>query len=184
MLPEPPLTVAPECGAARRPPLPRAAPPRTRGFGLVEVLVTLAIASIGLLGHALLLQHCLASESAALRRTQATALLATLAERVRQNAAARAAYVLPADAPAPALPACAAGANCSPAETAALDLSQWLALIAAALPAPPAAAAASVDLIADPGGTDRVMITLRWAEPEMNVPATLSLGLVLPQSLP
>lgn len=152
-----------------------------RGFGLIEVLATLAIAGIGLLGQALLLQHCLAAESAALRHAQATALLAGLAERIRQNATAQADYVLAEGAPAPALPACAAAASCDPAGTAVLDLAEWLAQVAATLPATPAGAPASVDLQTGAGGTARLLLTLRWAEPGTSAPATLSLGVVLPR---
>ncbi|MFO1400804.1 MAG: type IV pilus modification protein PilV [Steroidobacteraceae bacterium] len=155
-----------------------------RGFGLVEVLVTLAIAGIGLLGQALLLQHGLAAESAALRRAQATTLLAALAERMRANAAARADYALPAGAPSPALPACAASAGCTPAESATADLAEWLEQVAAALPPAPAGPAALVELTPGAGGTDHALITLRWAEPGTSGPATLSLGLVLPGAGP
>lgn len=147
--------------------------------------MTLAIAGIGLLGQALLLQHGLATESAALRRAQATALLAALAERVRANPAARADYALPEGAPAPALPACAAGAGCTPAETATADLAEWLAQVAAALPAAPGgSSAAVVDITLGVAGTDRALITLRWGEPGTNAPVTQVLGLVLAGAAP
>lgn len=152
--------------------------PRAAGFGLIEVLATLAIAGIGLLGQALLLQHALASESAALRRAQATTLLVALAERIRANAASRADYALDAATPAPEMPACAASARCTGADLAQADLADWLAQLAAALPA--VAGAAAVEFTATAGGTDQLLLTLRWAEPGMSAPATQVLGLVLP----
>jgi type IV pilus modification protein PilV len=185
------LTAAPEHrghaldrAACRRAATCRAAGLRPRGFGLVEVLATLAIAGVGLLGQALLLQHCLAAESAALRRTQASALLAALAERIRANATARADYALPAGTPAPAVPACAATATCTPAQTAALDLAQWRARVAATLPAPPVGEAPSVEVVAAAGGMARTRITLQWAEPGTGAAASMSLSVMLPEPAP
>lgn len=159
----------------------RAAPEgRVRGFGLVEVLVALAIGATGLLGEALLLRHALAVQASALRREQATALLAELAERIRMNAVARADYALPAGAPAPSVPACAGGTGCTPAELAAADVAQWLADITAALPATPnAASPAVIDYTADATGTDRLDLRLYWGEPGATAPASLSLSLLV-----
>ena len=148
------------------------------------MLATLAIAGVGLLGQALLLQHCLAAESAALRRTQASALLAALAERIRANAAARADYALPAGTPTPALPACAATATCTPAETAALDLAQWRARVATTLPAPPVGESPSVEVAAAAGGVAHALITLPWAEPGTGAATSMSLSVLLPGPAP
>ncbi len=147
--------------------------------------MALAISATGLLGEALLLRHCLEAEGAALRREQATALLAGIAECIRMNAAARADYVLPPGAPAPAVPACAAGAGCTPAELAAADLAQWLADAAATLPAAPGAPGpAAIAMAPDAGGTDRLEPTLYWGEPGAATPAALSLALLLAGAAP
>jgi len=158
---------------------------RCRGFGLVELLVALAISATGLLGEALLLRHCLEAQGAALRREQATALLAEIAERIRMNAAARAEYALPPGAPAPALPACAGGAGCTPAEVAAADVAQWLGAIGATLPAAPGAPGpAAITCVADASGSDRLELTLRWGEPGAAAPASQSLVLLLAGAAP
>lgn len=149
-----------------------------RGFGLVELLVALAISATGLLAEALLLRQGLAAEGAALRREQATALAAALAERIRQNSAAGAAYALPAGAVPPSRPACAATASCTPAELAAVDLADWLEGISAALPA----AAASVEYTPAVAG-DQLDLRLSWAEPGETVPAALGLT-VLASTVP
>jgi type IV pilus assembly protein PilV len=154
---------------------------RHRGFGLVEVLVALAISATGLLGEALLLRHCLAAQGAALRREQATALLAGIAEQVRMNAAARADYALPAGAPTPAAPACASGAGCAPATLAAADLAQWLGDIATTLPGAPGTA--TIDYTPGAGG-DRLDLTLYWGEPGATAPASMSLSLLLAGAAP
>ena len=154
------------------------------GFGLVEVLVALAISATGLLGEALLLRHCLAAQGAALRREQATALLAGIAEQLRMNAAARADYALPAGAPTPVAPACAGGAGCAPATLAAADLAQWLGDIAATLPAAPGApGAATIDYAPGAGG-DRLDLTLYWGEPGATAAASMSLSLLLAVAAP
>jgi type IV pilus modification protein PilV len=134
------LIAAPEGRAVRR-----------GGFGLIEVLAALAISATGLLGAALVLRHCLVAQGSALRREQATVLLAAIAEELRMNPLVPADYALPPDAPASAAPACAFTASCTPAGLAAADLAQWRADIDATLPAPPPAAAPATIAYA-PGG--------------------------------
>lgn len=149
------------------------------GAGLIEVLVALAIGATGLLGQALLLQHSLAAEGAALRRAQASSLLGRLAEQIRANPAARAEYALPADALPPVAPGCADSATCTPAELARLDLADWLVAIAATLPA---ASTAPPTITYAPGvasGIDRLDLSIGWSEPGQAEPVTLSLSLLL-----
>jgi len=163
------------------------APPegRSRGFGLVEVLVALAISATGLLGEALLLRHALATQASALRREQATALLAEIAERIRMNATARADYALPAGSPAPGIPACAGGAACTPAELAAADVAQWLADISTLLPAAPGTSTpAVIDYTADVTGVDRFDLRLYWGEPGATTSASASLSLLVAGTAP
>jgi type IV pilus modification protein PilV len=162
----------------------RVAGARHRGFGLIEVLVALAISATGLLGEALLLRHCLAAQGAALRREQATALLSGITEQVRMNAVACADYALPAGAPSPAAPACASGAGCAPTMLAAADLAQWLDDIAATLPAAPGAPGAATIDYAPAAGGDRLDLTLYWGEPGATAPVSMSLSLLLAGAAP
>lgn len=152
---------------------------RMGGFGLIEILVALAIGATGLLGQALLLQHCLATEGVALRRAQASGLLTGLAEHIRANPAARAEYALPADASPPVAPACADSAGCTPTELAHLDLADWLTAIAATLPVAPAAPPTIAYTPGVASGTDRLAMSIGWSEPGQAEPATLSLSLLL-----
>jgi hypothetical protein len=106
-------------------------------------------------------------------------LLTGLAEHIRANPAARAEYALSADASAPVAPGCADSAGCTPAELAQLDLSEWLAAIAATLPVAPAVPPTIAYTPGVASGTDRLDLGIGWSEPGQAEPATLSLSLLL-----
>jgi type IV pilus assembly protein PilV len=106
---------------------------RARGFTLVEVLVALVVISVGMLGIAGLYLESLRAGRSALYRTQAVSLAADMADRIRANPAARAAY---AGTGPGADQACVNGAvDCSPDELAADDWFHWQEALAAQLPA-------------------------------------------------
>jgi len=92
-----------------------------RGFTLIEVLIALVIMSIGMLGIAGLYVHSMQAGRTSLFRHHAVTLAGDVADRIRANPRAAAAYV-------------AAGGNnncvdggvdCSPAEMAANDIWLW-----------------------------------------------------------
>ena len=64
---------------------PALAPDRTHGFTLIEVLVTLLVLSIGLLGIASLQTQGLRGTHEALLRTQATTLAVDMMERLQAD---------------------------------------------------------------------------------------------------
>ena len=104
------------------------------GFSLVESLVALLILSIGLLGIAALYVDSIGAGRTALLRSQAVALASDMADRIRANANALAAYdtVL---AGGGADNGCVAGVlDCTPAQMASHDVFIWLQAIAARLP--------------------------------------------------
>lgn len=116
---------------------------RTRGFSLLEVLIAVAILSVGLLGLAQMQTIGLRNSQSAYYRTQATLLAYDIADRIRTNAASSATYVgsgiawsdIQTGAGANDQPTCdAVGSSCSPAELAANDISQWLTSVNASLP--------------------------------------------------
>ena len=95
------------------------------GFTLLEVLVTLLIVSLGLLGIAGIIANSLKVNQGAFTRSQASWLATDIVDRMRANrGGAAAAYTLGSCAPIPA-----AGT------TAQNDLNQWCGLVTAALPA-------------------------------------------------
>lgn len=98
------------------------------GFSLVEVLVTLLIFKIGLLGALVSQTLAIRQVQDATQRTLAVALSNALLNdlRANQQLAALLGTRIGADAALPALPDCSATANCSTSEIAAAQAHSWL----------------------------------------------------------
>jgi len=98
-----------------------------RGFTLVEILVTLVVLSIGLLGVAGLQLNGLRQSKSSLQVTQATAFAYALADMMRANKAGATNYVQDVSAfntqSAPAKNCNTA--SCTPSELAAFDTYYW-----------------------------------------------------------
>lgn len=109
---------------------------RSRGFSMIEVLVTLLIVSLALLGTAGLQAYSMRLNQGGQFRTQAVFLVADLAERIEANKAGAVAgnYVLAASGVANALSSVCQGATCSATDLATFDLSQWQNAVFTALP--------------------------------------------------
>jgi type IV pilus assembly protein PilV len=93
-----------------------------QGFTLVETLVSLVVLSVGMIGIAALYAQGLSAGRTAQYRSQAVNLAADMADRIRLNRNAQAAY-----AGAAANNNCdpAGGATCTSAQMAAYDLFVW-----------------------------------------------------------
>lgn len=133
---------------------------RSRGSTLLDVLVTLVILSIALLGAVAMQLKALQLGQSSQWRDQAVTLAADLAERIEANKAAAVdgAYAVVQTSTVPsAPPSCTAA--CSPAEVAALDLYQWQTRIASVLPN--SAWSVQQTTRANPGTYE---ISLRWAD--------------------
>jgi type IV pilus assembly protein PilV len=132
--------------------------PRRRtahGMTLVEVLVTLVLVSVGLLGVAALQLTSLKSNQEAYVRSQASALAGDILDRIRANPQAfrAGAYTVPLNGTG------AAGT------TAGRDLSAWQAEINRLLPGGDANAAGAIAPV-DPANPRIVTITIQWSERE------------------
>jgi type IV pilus assembly protein PilV len=106
------------------------------GFSMVEMLVTVLVLSVGLLGLAGMQINALKSSHSAFLHNQATALSYEIGERIRSNRSEvqQGRYdILFGDQPATA-PDCEV-ANCDAATMADYDLSQWKGALATLLPA-------------------------------------------------
>lgn len=130
------------------------------GFALVNALIGATVLAIGLLGNAAMLVHSLQTSRLALQHTQAVALAADMADRLRANSSAGAAFALASgtilDAPATR---CATVGQCSPQQIAALELYLWQQSVMRALP--DAQAAIMVSPAATPAA-NLYTITIRW----------------------
>jgi type IV pilus assembly protein PilV len=141
----------------------RLRPRLDEGFALSEVLVAAALLAVGLFGHAALLVSALQTERDAAFRATAATLAASMAERIRANSRAGAAYALDPSAPS-ALPSppCELATPVDAATRAACDLAEWQADVTNALPG------ADASLIATSvAGSEALLYTLliRWTAP-------------------
>lgn len=158
---------------------PGARPVHHRGLSLVELLVAILVASVGLLGFATLQAASLRYTHITQRRIQATLLAEDFIERLRANT------VLAGDVqaygftetfasqvaqPVPAATTSCEGpsANCSVADMAAYDLAEVRRNVRALL-APEGALLARVDLTDAEGRT--LDLWLAWREPVSRDPA-------------
>ena len=112
--------------------------PRQRGASLIEVLVAVLVASMGILAMSGLLANAARFSKTSEYRSVASLLAADIADRMRANLAGQASYVfttagLESDAPDMAA-ACATPALCTAAELAAIDLAAWRRAVFNSLP--------------------------------------------------
>lgn len=135
------------------------------GLTLIEVLISLIILSIGILGLATLQTASLNFNNASAQRTQATVLAYDIADRMRANRAAVLAgeydLALPGAPPACAAPA-AAGT------VAAQDLSTWQMAIACRLPLGRGSIATVTNAVTE---TVDVTLLVEWDDSHGNQPA-------------
>ena len=93
-----------------------------QGFTLLEAMVALTVLSVGMIGIAALYAQGLGASRSALYRTQAINLVADMADRIRTNRVALAAYAGPVSHhdcdPL-------GGMDCTPVEMAAHDVFLW-----------------------------------------------------------
>lgn len=104
---------------------------RVSGFTLIEVLIALIIMSVGMLGIAGLYVHSLQAGSTSLFRHHAVTLAGDIADRIRANPRAGAAYAV---SPGVNANCVSGGVNCTRAELAGNDVFLWQQQAAATLP--------------------------------------------------
>lgn len=141
------------------------------GFSLVEVLIALIIMSVGMLGIAGLYVQSMQAGRTSMLRHHAVTLAGDIADRIRANPTAGAAYAGAGD---PNINCGAPGANCNVADMAANDISLWKAQALAFLP-PMGDNSEQVEVVFTAGSPPTYQITVRWDEPTPdNVPPQYS----------
>ncbi len=133
---------------------------RSSGFSLVEVLITLVIMSVGMLGIAGLYVQSMQAGRTSMFRHHAVTLAGDVADRIRANPTAGIAYNHAATATGTDNSCVTGGVDCSPAEMAANDIFLWQAQAQDTLPA------GSVTVVFDNGvNPPSYQITVGWNEP-------------------
>lgn len=128
-----------------------------RGTSLVEVLVTILITSIGILGVASLQAVAMKMTHSSYLRTQATLLASDLAERMLSNPSVR--YAVSKNYPGTRVKTCKTANSsfaCSPTQLRDQDIFQWVQAARAALPN------AIVQVAGSGNETSLHTITIEW----------------------
>lgn len=138
---------------------------RQRGFSLVEVLIALIIMSVGMLGIAGLYVQSMQAGRTSVFRHNAVILAGDVADRIRANPGAGAAYAAAAGADNGCV---SPAADCDVAEMAAHDIFLWQAQALATLP-PMGDGSQQVVVVFDNAVTPPTyQITVRWDEPNLS----------------
>lgn len=130
----------------------RAFTPAQKGMTLIEVLVTVVLISVGLLGVAALQITTLKGNQEAYVRSQASELANNILDRLRANQAGFLANEYEVDF----------NGTCAAATIACADLIAWQAEIDRLLPG--AASGSAAGRIQRTAGSNVVTVTLRWSE--------------------
>lgn len=104
------------------------------GFTLLEVLITLVILAIGLLGLAGIQATGLKNNHSAYMRSQATQLAYDIADRMRANMTAVDSYLTTDPSSAGIKTSCMEVSGCAPVDMAENDLYEWNLALTNALP--------------------------------------------------
>jgi type IV pilus assembly protein PilV len=138
---------------------------------MIEVLVTMLIISLALLGTSGLQAYSMRLNQGGQFRTQAVFLVADLAERMEANKAGAApatgagAYVVGATSTAGALStACSSNGPCNATALAAFDISVWQNMVAATLPQSSWSVTQTVA-----GNPSTYQIRINWVDRKENV---------------
>jgi len=153
------------------PRMPRAGRRHARGVTLIEVLVTMVIVAVGLLGLAGMQVRGLSIQKDAHGRAIATQLALDIADRMRSNVGAVGSYTFTTAYPTgaytpPAAPDCVT-ATCTAVQQAQFDVGEWFGRVrGGALPGGWAR-------IEQEAGTPAWKVTLMWAETGFRANTTL-----------
>lgn len=138
----------------------------SRGFTLVEVMVSLVVLGIGLLGIAKLVLFSAHSNDSAYLRSQATELAYAILDNMRGNRAQAMAQAY--DTPLNTVPGvpgpCLGVGGCLPPALAQYDVTMWLTRLAAALPSGTGSIVTVPNAAPPVGGTPgtTATITVQW----------------------
>ncbi len=122
--------------------------PRQRGFSLIEVLVTMLIVSVGLLGIAGIIVTNMKNNQSSYARSQASILVNDIVDRMRANRGTAELSPSPYELALTGTPDVLAGVP-------GADLSEWRAAVAAAVPS-------GLGAVSFNAATRNVTVTVQW----------------------
>jgi len=131
-----------------------AKPRSQRGDTMIEVLVTIIIIAVGVLGTAALQVTTLKNLSSSHSASAAVILAEDFSERMRANSTAALADAYVHNAAPGAFPDCAAD-TCTTAQLANYDMGTWWAQVTAVLPS-------GTGQVTRNAGTNTFVLTVRW----------------------
>ena len=149
---------------------------RQRGISMVEALVALVVIGVGMLGIAGLYLSSLQASRSAKLRSHAVELASSIADRIRANREAAAAYNTAAYGGEPAEHDCEA-ARCTADNLAEDDLAQWLLDIRDTLPG--AEAVTGTVAVTDRAApeSDNYLISVTWREANSDIDYSYSVAM-------
>jgi len=133
-----------------------------RGFSMLELLLALAVLSIGLLGAAAMLLDSLRTQASAMHRLGATQLARDMADRIRANPLARMNYDTRRAIPPAA--DCMEASGCDAAQRAAADRVHFLSAARALFAHQEFSASVEFAPAIGPEAPDRYVISLHWRD--------------------
>jgi len=143
-----------------------------RGITLLESLIAIVVAALGILGILGVQMRTLTDTHTSMRRTQAIRLIEDLSERMKANPNALSSintYVMgwSSSTPTPqASSVCTNGTSCSQTALASYDIREWKRLVERTLPLGNAATFLALSDSANPSNQRQLGVLIRWRENE------------------
>jgi type IV pilus assembly protein PilV len=131
-----------------------------RGFSIIEVMISLVVLSVGLLGAAAMLLDSLRNNAGALQSLGATHLVRDMADRIRANLSGREHYDTRHGIAGSG--ACVEPEGCNAAQLAAADRARFAAAAGALFVHDDFTASVEYEPATGPAAPSRYVITLRW----------------------
>jgi len=156
--------------------------PRVRGFSMLEVLLALAVLSVGLLGAAAMMLDSLRTHSGSLHHVGATQLVRDMADRIRANPRARSHY--DTRGAAPVVVGCDEPGGCSEMQLAAIDRAHFISAARALFAHHDFTARVEFAPAIGPAAPDRYVISLGWRDSRNDPDDTDTVALQVLAQLP
>lgn len=135
------------------------------GAGLIEVLTSMLVLSVGVLGMVSVQSKSVQFNQGSMFESKAAILAADIMDRMRANPSEASRYQIGLNDSSPSHIDCAAStADCDPGELARFDVATWRTEIATAIPQ----GSGEITELAGPGGMSVYTITIQYEDGRLN----------------